>query len=285
MLDTTHSLALTQPNPEALYLASLSKRSARTQADALAALHEHTETPAHLWELTYPEIVALRARIIERYAPNTCNRMLSAFRRVLLMARRLALITEEERAGRADIPNVSCETLPAGRALSQAQLHAMLTVPAATVGLRDSAALALMGCAGLRRAEVCALRIADLHALPALTVRGKGNKVRTVYLAGLGLACVQDYVRVLPPDAVGAPAFGVSPTYLWRLVTHTASVLGLGHVTPHDLRRTYATASLTHGVDLATVQACMGHASPTTTIRYDHRGLSAREGAAQAIAL
>jgi len=47
---------------------------------------------------------------------------------------------------------------------------------------------------------------------------------------------------------------------------------GLDRCAPHDLRRTFATALLDNGEDLITVKDAMGHASVTTTQKYDRRG-------------
>ena len=47
---------------------------------------------------------------------------------------------------------------------------------------------------------------------------------------------------------------------------------GITKCSPHDLRRTFATAMLDNGEDLITVKDAMGHASVTTTQQYDRRG-------------
>ena len=77
---------------------------------------------------------------------------------------------------------------PRGRAVEQEELRKLFKVCAADsspAGRRDAALLAVLYSGGLRRAEVCALDLADFDAREcALTVRsGKARQDRTVFLS------------------------------------------------------------------------------------------------------
>ena len=76
---------------------------------------------------------------------------------------------------------------------------------------------------------------------------------------------------------------GLSPHALMLRLQRRARQAGIAACTPHDLRRTFVSAALANGADLAMVQALAGHASPITTHRYDHRPEDAKRAAAQLV--
>jgi integrase len=62
-----------------------------------------------------------------------------------------------------------------------------------------------------------------------------------------------------------------------------AKLAGIPGISPHDLRRSYVSDLLDRKVDLATVQALVGHSDPVTTARYDRRPASARAEAVEVL--
>ena len=144
---------------------------------------------------------------------------------------------------------------------------------------------------GLRISEACRLRTDDIDSRSGMihVRRGKGGKPRSVNLGDRHLRLLRRYWVVeglggqwlFPAQRLVAPG-KVDPEHRWatrpvsrdtvssRLHALTRRAGLRRQVTPHDLRRTYATWLLEAGVDLRTVQVLLGHASPNTTTRYTH---------------
>lgn len=161
------------------------------------------------------------------------------------------------------------------------------------VGTRDEVAIRL-GLLGMRLAEIASLEVDNLRQLPAITWTGKGRKPRRV-TAGRALRDVLDryltaYRDPLPQspllcrEVLGVARHGGPHRLDWGVRTHARTVFvivtrraklaGLGHVAPHDLRRT--AAGILHGAvgadgghqfDLLDIQRILGHSDPATTMR------------------
>jgi len=152
--------------------------------------------------------------------------------------------------------------------------------------LRDSAILELFFSTGLRVSELCSLnRDLDLSR-DEFSIRGKGEKVRVVFLSPEAKEAIKRYdaKRTDMDDALfiqmgktskGAhpPAGGlrITPRSIERIVKKYATLAGITRkVTPHVIRHSFATDLLESGADLRSVQALLGHANIATTQVYTH---------------
>lgn len=298
------ALANLQPldqNPAAVYLANMgSKRGQATQRQALEVIAELLSGAPDIFGLNWAALrfqhtQAIRARLAERYAPATANRMLCALRGVLKAAWGLGLIGAEDMAKATNFKSVRGETLPAGRALAMGEITALIlacehdTTPA---GARDAAMIACMYPGGLRREEVTGLDLSDFDPLTgALTVRhGKGNKARITYLANGAGRAMADWlaIRGNEPGALFWPINKGGALQVRRMTNQAVynalakrgELAGVADFSPHDLRRTFISDLLDAGADIATVAKLAGHASVTTTQRYDRRPEAAKAKAA-----
>src|SRR3989344_1801015 len=154
--------------------------------------------------------------------------------------------------------------------------------------LRDKAILEILFSTGMRISELCGLsRYFDINR-GEITVRGKGDKLRVVFLSERAKKAVKNYLEKRT-DADEALFISLSkssklkaksspkiigriiPRAVQRLVDFYSRKAGIPeHVTAHQLRHQFATDLLIGGADLRSVQKLLGHANISTTQIYTH---------------
>lgn len=154
--------------------------------------------------------------------------------------------------------------------------------------LRDKAILETLFSTGLRVSELCSLDTDIDLSRDDFSVRGKGDKVRVVFLSGRAKEAVRAYRKARRDMEsalfVTASTIGKSkeaktkhtptrltPRSVERMIKIYAAKAGITKkVTPHVLRHSFATDLLGNGADIRSVQALLGHASINTTQIYTH---------------
>jgi integrase/recombinase XerD len=172
------------------------------------------------------------------------------------------------------------QTLP--RFLAREEVDKLLEQPDLNddVGIRDRAMLELLYATGLRVSELVSLRIPDVDLeAGALTCFGKGSKQRRIPIGRSSIHFLKTYFgarqRLLKEkrsdmlfvESNGTP---ISRQKFWKIITSYGASAGLGHVTPHMLRHTFATTLIENGADLRSVQMMLGHSDINTTQIYTH---------------
>ncbi len=164
-------------------------------------------------------------------------------------------------------------------------LSAPLTSDASDIiKARDRAILELFFSTGMRVSELATLK-KDMINLDReeFSVRGKGDKVRVVFLSNQSRHFLHEYLKARQDECPyifvrhdraksGAEVVGsLTPRSIERLVHKYAAEAGIPKkVSPHTLRHSFATDLLMNGADLRSVQAMLGHSSITTTQIYTH---------------
>ena len=226
-------------------------------------------------DLTRPHVLWLRARLAERYAPGTCNKLLSYLRGVLRECLLAGHLTSEGYTRLTADLRVRGKSAPVGRCLTGAELERLHQQAHA----RDRAGLWLGARAGARVHETVALRWSDWDAEAAeLRIAGKGAVTRVVPI-GRRLTSILETWRA-QCDTERIVALAVRSWY--GAVVRLRDRAKVKRFTPHDLRRTYISGLLERGADLAVAQQLAGHADPRTTSNgYDRRPATMRRAAVE----
>jgi integrase/recombinase XerD len=185
-------------------------------------------------------------------------------------------------------------------AFSKVQARKMLDAPAedTIAGLRDRAILSVGLQVGLRRAEIAALRVGDLHqnrGYDSLRVMRKGGRRDALAINPQTAARIRAYL-----DAAGHAGDIDGPLFrplkhngkrqeerrhmdadaIDRVVRKYAAALGLDRgYSAHSMRATFITTALENGAQLEDVQKAAGHRDPSTTKLYDRRGYNPEKAA------
>ena len=151
---------------------------------------------------------------------------------------------------------------------------------------RDHAIIQLLFSTGLRLSELCSLnRDLDLSK-DEFTIRGKGEKLRIVFLSQDARDAVREYLKTRTdldealfvqqgPGAVkrmeNQESIRLTPRSVERTVKQIAIEAGISKkVSPHTIRHSFATDLLRNGADIRSVQMMLGHSNIATTQIYTH---------------
>jgi site-specific recombinase XerD len=201
-----------------------------------------------------------------------------------------------------DVPTLAAEKIELGREpdrevqfleadelarLLEAPLHdadGKKTATPSVMQLRDKALLELLFSTGLRVSEATNLKRDQVNLKrDEFTVRGKGSKLRVVFLTDIAKECLKTYLNhrgdtsmylFVGHDRAQKGRESVTPftpRSAERMIQRYAKAAGIvKKVTPHTMRHSYATDLLQNGADIRSVQALLGHSSITTTQIYTH---------------
>ncbi len=181
-------------------------------------------------------------------------------------------------------PCVDLETPKLGKRipkyLNLEEAHALLQSVEGKHKSRDYAMLTLFLNCGLRLSELVNINLSHIRN-DILTVIGKGNKERSIYLNKVCISAISSYLMDRPIDGViDKDALFLSSRYK-RIGRRTVEVIVKKHIimagldpkkySPHKLRHTAATLMHKHGnVDIRALQQILGHESISTTEIYTH---------------
>jgi site-specific recombinase XerD len=295
--------ALAATPEEEIWLAS--QKSARTRR-AYKQDVEHfmrrfgIRTPDELRQVDHRAVIAWERRMREHEdaASSTVRRRLAALSSLFKHLVRHGIAS---RNPVADVrrPAINREE-GSTAAFSKVQARRLLDAPPAdtVAGLRDRAILSVGLQVGLRRAEIAALTVGDMHqnrGLDALRLTRKGGKRDALAINPQTAARIRAYLELAGhgEDRQGPlfrpmrgnakphdPAGRMDPGAIDRVLRKYAAGIGLAQgYSAHSMRATFITTALENGAQLEDVQKAAGHRDPSTTKLYDRRGYNPEKAA------
>jgi integrase/recombinase XerD len=250
--------------------------------------------PAELRQIARAHVIAWRKHLeTGNLAPASIRRKLSALSSLFdYLCERNAVDGNPVDGVKRPMSNSNEGSTPA---LGDAQAKTLLAAPQgeSLKAVRDRAILATLLYHGIRREELCLLRVRDMQSRQGVKhfrVQGKRDKIRFVPVHTLAQRLIEAYLEIAKHgENLDSPLFRpvqnnrtgtldrpLDPGSVYRnIVGKYSRATGLaGEVNGlcvHSLRATAATNALSHDADIAKVQEWLGHANISTTRLYDRR--------------
>jgi integrase/recombinase XerD len=289
--------ALSAIPPEAEWFANLRNRHTREnyqrdirQFIAFASLGSVDQ----LREVTRPHVLAWRDHLHgQGLANDTIRRKLAALSSLYDYLCNRHAVLHNPVLGVRRPPSMNREG--ATPALGDDQALRLLEAPPANTlkGKRDRAMLAVLLYHGIRREELCKLKVGDIQSRQGvwhLRIEGKREKIRYIPLAIAAQRLITTYLaeakhggdtdgplfRPVKNNVGKTLAKSLHKSSVWDMIRLYTTQIGIAGTAPrlsvHAMRATAATNALAHGADIAKVQEWLGHADISTTRLYDKRG-------------
>ena len=250
--------------------------------------------PSELRTVARSHVIAWRKHLESReLSPASIRRKLSALSSLFdYLCERNAVVGNPVDGVKRPMANGNEGSTPA---LGDAQARRLLEAPAPDTlkGVRDRAILATLLYHGIRREELCLLRVRDMQSRQGVMhfrIKGKRDKIRFVPVHPMVQRLIEEYLmwakhggeldgslfRPVKNNRTGTLDKHLEPGSVYRNIVSkygratgiNAEVIGL---CVHSLRATAATNALSHEADIAKVQEWLGHANVSTTRLYDRR--------------
>jgi len=206
---------------------------------------------------------------------------LRAFLRYLVVQRDILTLSPDK----IELPKQSTRSITF---LNLEQMDRLLKSPKITTdaGLRDRTILETLLSTGLRVSELVGLNLDQIDLeRKEFGVKGKGNKLRVVFLSDTAAEWIERYLRSRQDNFKplfirhngkvdirnNGECMRLTARSIQRIVAKYAKRAGLPiEATPHTLRHSFATDLLINGADIRSVQEMLGHESIRTTQVYTH---------------
>ena len=252
------------------------------------------QSPEEMRLVTRAHVIAWRKDLeTGELAPSTIRRKLSAISSLFdYLCEKNAVMHNPVKGVKRPATHSNEGSTPA---LSDEQVRRLLQAPPEDTlkGIRDRAILATLLYHGMRREELCKLRVKDLQSregVPHFRVHGKRDKIRYIPINPLAQRLIGDYLglaghgddlngalfRPVKNNRTGTLRRHLNPDSIYRSIVRKYGVetglnIEVNGLCVHSLRATSATNALSHDADIAKVQEWLGHANVSTTRLYDRR--------------